>query len=58
MGMTYDLQCKRCGHTWTSARERPVVCPRCKSYSYQEPYIRPPKPRQAAQDAQGRPNGG
>lgn len=30
------LQCERCGHGWFSALPRPVVCPRCKSYSWDE----------------------
>jgi len=35
--------CKRCNHTWQSIKEgKPVVCPRCKSYSYDKEYVRKP----------------
>jgi len=28
-------KCLNCGHLWTPrSEERPVVCPRCKSYSW------------------------
>lgn len=34
----YEHECQRphCGHTWQSKLQRPVVCPRCKSYSWDE----------------------
>jgi predicted Zn-ribbon and HTH transcriptional regulator len=32
----YNHKCKRCGHEWQSVNKRPVVCPRCKSYKWDE----------------------
>jgi hypothetical protein len=32
--------CSRCNHTWTSIKpdgSKPVVCPRCKSYTWDQP---------------------
>jgi hypothetical protein len=55
--VTPEFTCMHCGHHWLAKREHPVVCPRCKSYSYDQPYIRPRKCRQGAPEAQGRPNG-
>mgnify|MGYP006310310171 CR=1 len=33
-----QCECLRCGHTWVPrVAGRPVSCPRCKSYKYDEP---------------------
>jgi hypothetical protein len=34
----FEHKCKRpnCGHKWLSLMARPVVCPKCKSYSWDE----------------------
>ena len=33
-----DCKCVRCGYTWVTIKEtRPKVCPRCKSYHWDEP---------------------
>jgi predicted Zn-ribbon and HTH transcriptional regulator len=38
------LHCLRCKHTWLPKSDaKPKVCPRCKSYSYDKPYIRKPE---------------
>lgn len=29
-------ECLRCGHGWYSFMKRPQVCPRCKSYKWDE----------------------
>lgn len=29
--------CQRCGHEWIPQKENPVVCPKCKSYKWNEP---------------------
>lgn len=32
-----ELECKRCGHLWISVKkDLPQVCPRCKSYKWNE----------------------
>jgi predicted Zn-ribbon and HTH transcriptional regulator len=31
-------KCVRCGHDWESVKEKPRVCPRCKSYGWQAPW--------------------
>jgi len=36
-------KCLRCGHEWKNQVEIPVVCPRCKSYRWDE-IIKKPKP--------------
>lgn len=33
------LTCKQCGHGWRPTVERPKVCPRCKSYRWDEPKV-------------------
>lgn len=33
----FQLTCKRCGHKWLPMDGPPVVCPRCKSYKWNEP---------------------
>lgn len=39
MGMREKIKgCLRCGHEWVSRKERPYVCPKCKS-----PYWNVPK---------------
>lgn len=38
-----EKRCLRCGYTWRSFKERPGVCPRCKSYAWDRPYKRLPK---------------
>lgn len=36
------LLCERCGYEWYPQRPQlPAVCPRCKSYKWQEPRKRP-----------------
>jgi len=40
--------CLRCGHKWTSIKEKPVVCPRCKSYKYDKPKEKPSKAKKEA----------
>lgn len=29
-----ELKCKKCGHSWNSRTNKPVSCPRCKSYDW------------------------
>jgi len=36
------LKCQRCGHEWEARVEHPRVCPRCKTYEWDKPYVRPP----------------
>lgn len=31
-----DCKCKKCGFVWKSVVDKPKVCPRCKSYKYEE----------------------
>jgi len=28
------MTCKDCGYEWESRKEKPKVCPRCKSYTH------------------------
>lgn len=28
------LHCQNCGHDWIPQVEKPVVCPRCKNYDW------------------------
>lgn len=28
------LKCNKCGHGWIPTKEKPMCCPRCKSYAY------------------------
>lgn len=30
----YEHTCQHCAHIWRSDRERPSVCPSCKSYNW------------------------
>jgi predicted Zn-ribbon and HTH transcriptional regulator len=40
------LECIRCGHIWFSnLGRRPSVCPRCKSYEWDQPFKRKSKRR-------------
>ena len=37
--------CFRCDATWDSKLEKPLACPRCKSYAWDKPYRnQPPAP--------------
>lgn len=37
--MIEKLKCKNCGHRWYPKAERlPVVCPRCKSYDWNDEF--------------------
>lgn len=36
----YKHKCLRCGYEWESVNEFPKSCNRCKSYSYNKPYVR------------------
>ena len=40
---TYQHKCLRCGHSWESRLVRPKVCPRCKSYVFDQPRKRDAK---------------
>ena len=31
-----ELTCQRCGHKWPKRVEKPMACPRCKSYEWDE----------------------
>lgn len=31
-----ELLCNKCGHKWIPRKEKPIECPRCKSYKYSE----------------------
>lgn len=31
------LSCQQCGHEWSPSVSAPKVCPRCKSYKWNEP---------------------
>lgn len=31
------LECLKCGHIWTPRKANPEVCPKCKSYAWNEP---------------------
>lgn len=39
------LKCLRCNHEWFPQipNTLPKVCPKCKSYDWQKPFLRPPK---------------
>ncbi len=45
-----EYACLRCGHEWRAMFNRPAVCPKCKSYSWDEPPKRTVKRRQVAQE--------
>lgn len=30
------MKCKKCGHEWEVRKEKPLCCPRCKRYDYDE----------------------
>ena len=31
-------KCKKCGYKWDSKLDKPISCPKCKSYSWDEDY--------------------
>jgi predicted Zn-ribbon and HTH transcriptional regulator len=31
------MKCEKCGHEWESRTEKPVACPKCKSYTFDKP---------------------
>jgi len=34
----FKCECERCGHDWiTKTREKPMVCPKCKSPYWDKP---------------------
>ena len=35
--METKLVCLKCGHTWLSRVDHPASCPRCKSYTWDQP---------------------
>lgn len=34
--MTNSFNCLRCGYSWIAIKQKPKVCPRCKSYYYDQ----------------------
>jgi predicted Zn-ribbon and HTH transcriptional regulator len=36
-----ELRCLRCGYEWDPLAGPPKVCPKCKSYYWNEPHKRP-----------------
>jgi Zn finger protein HypA/HybF involved in hydrogenase expression len=30
----FTQECLRCGHVWKSHKEKPIACPKCKSYNF------------------------
>jgi len=36
MQMTNSFNCLRCGYSWIAIKQKPKVCPRCKSYYYDQ----------------------
>ncbi len=37
----FQHTCQHCGHVWKTERERPGVCPKCKTYRWDQPPAKP-----------------
>lgn len=33
-----NCRCTRCGHNWIPRKNRPIMCPNCKSLYWNDPY--------------------